>query len=147
MSEPAEPAAAPTSLAFAPRPALVALAWVITGLLLATTLLSNSPEGRILSGIATIAIGVFALFGTVARPRLTADERGVVVRRLGGSSRWSWPELTVKVSRSRRFGRDTSLLELDVLDTDGDEHLVVLGWLDLGTTPDEVAEALRGLLG
>ena len=135
----------PAALTWSPRPALVVLAWVLAVALLVLAVAESAPEGRILAGIATIAMVLFAVFGTVARPRLRADGDGVAVRRLGGTTRWSWPQLTVRVSRTRRLGRESSLLELDAVDSDGDEHLIVLGWLDLGADPVEVAAALRGL--
>jgi len=137
--------AEPAPLTWSPRPALVVLAWVLAAALLALTLAGSAPEGRILAGIGTLAMGLFALFGTLARPRLRADGEGVVIRRLGGATRWAWPQVTIRVSRNRRFGRESALLELDAVDADGDEHLTVLGWLDLGADPADVADALRGL--
>ena len=123
---------------------MVAFGWMLTVFLVVTAVLTASPEGRILSGIATIAIGLYTLFGTVARPRLCADEQGIQVRGLTGRSRWTWAQVSsVRVARTRRFGRNSALLELDLVDADGDEHLIVLGWLDLGTDPQDVAEALR----
>jgi hypothetical protein len=44
------------------------------------------------------------------------------------------------VGRTRRLGRQVSTLELDA-----EDDLVVLGWLDLGVAPEDVADALRDL--
>jgi hypothetical protein len=137
----------PATLVWSPKPALVVWGWVLAVALLALAVAENAPEGRILAGIGTLAAGLFALFGTVARPRLRADGEGVAIRRLGGSAQWRWPQLTIRISRTRRLGRESSLLELDAVDEDGDEHLIVLGWLDLGADPADVAAALRNLSG
>jgi hypothetical protein len=134
-----------TRLVWSPKPALVTFGWLLAVAALAVTVFTATPEGRILGALATIGLALYALFGTLARPRLAADHDGLVVRRLGGERRWAWSEVRIQVTRSRRFGRSQALLELDALDEEGGENLVVLGWLDLGTDADEVADALREL--
>jgi hypothetical protein len=121
------------------------MAWVLCVGALAWTILVDDPRGRILTALATIGLLLFALFGTIARPRLRADTDGIEIRRLGGRQRWAWGAVRISVSSTRRFGRTVSLLELDAGDDseDGDGALVVLGWLDLGTEPQEVAAVLR----
>ena len=121
------------------------MAWVLAAALLVWTVFGPSPAGKLLTGVATVGLVVFAVFGTVARPRLVADDTGIAVRQLSGSRRWAWDAVRVRVFRTKRFGRQTALLELDTVDEEGNEHLVVLGWLDLGTEPDQVADALRTL--
>jgi hypothetical protein len=129
---------------WSPRPALVAMAWVLAVATLAYTVFSGDPIGRLVTGVATIGLGLAAVFGTVARPRLLADERGVEIRRLLGRQRLAWGTMRISVSSTRRFGRSVSLLELDTDDEeDPDGGLIVLGWLDLGTEPEQVAAALR----
>jgi hypothetical protein len=130
-------------LAWSPRPALVAFGWVLATATLAITVWTSAPEGRILAGIATVALALFSLFGTLARPRLAADADGLVVRRLAGAQRLAWPAVRVRVTKNRRFGRNLALLELDAVEQDGTERLIVLGWLDLGTEPAQVAAVLR----
>jgi hypothetical protein len=49
----------------------------------------------------------------------------------------------VRVLHLRRFGRDTALLEVDLVTADGDEQLIVFGRLDLGDDPEDVADAVR----
>jgi hypothetical protein len=110
---------------------------------LAWTVFGDDPRGRILTGVATAGLLLFALFGTVARPRLSADADGLEIRRLLGRQHWAWGAVRITVSSTRRFGRTVSLLELDSADLDDDGGLVVLGWLDLGTEPAEVAAVLR----
>jgi hypothetical protein len=121
------------------------MAWVLCVGALAWTILVDDPRGRILTALAALGLLLFALFGTVARPRLRADTDGIEIRRLGGRQRWAWGAVRISVSSTRRFGRSVSLLELEAGDDteDGDSALVVLGWLDLGTEPQEVAAVLR----
>jgi Bacterial PH domain len=134
---------------WASPPALVGMAWVLCVGALAWTILADDPRGRILTAIAAVGLLLFALFGTVARPRLSADPDGIEIRRLGGRQRWPWGVVRISVSSTRRFGRTVSLLELDTgndtADDDEDDvgGLVVLGWLDLGTEPEQVAAVLR----
>lgn len=131
--------------AWSPSPALVGMAWVLAAAALAATVFSGPPTGRFLTGVAALALLLFALFGTVARPRLSADADGLTVRRLFGRRTWPWGSVRITVSSTRRFGRQVSLLELEGHDRDDEdgETLVVLGWLDLGTEPAGVADALR----
>jgi hypothetical protein len=51
----------------------------------------------------------------------------------------------VRVLRVRRLGRDSSLLEIDTQNADGDEHLLVFGRLDLDADPEDVAVGLLEL--
>jgi hypothetical protein len=123
---------------------LVATAWVLAVGALGYTVFNGDPPGRLVTGVATVGLALFALFGTLARPRLAADADGIEIRRLLGTRRLPWGSVRIRVSSTRRLGRTVSLLELDTgNDEDVDGGLVVLGWLDLGTEPAEVAEVLR----
>lgn len=137
-----EPGSGP-SHAWSPPPALVGLTWVLMAGTLGYTVFGHDPRGRILTGLAAAGLLLFALFGTLARPRLAVDADGIVIRRLLGRQHWAWGAVRITVSSTRRFGRTVSLLELDSADMDDDGGLVVLGWLDLGTEPAEVAAVLR----
>jgi hypothetical protein len=137
------PRSADSPHAWASPPALIGMAWVLTAATLAWTVFGTDPRGRILTGLAAAGLLLFALFGTVARPRLAVDADGVEIRRLFGRHRWTWEAVRITVSSTRRFGRTVSLLELDSADLTDEGGLVVLGWLDLGTEPAEVAAVLR----
>lgn len=133
----------PTTHAWAPPIALVGTTWVLAAAALAYTLLGADTGGRILTAVATVGLALFALLGTVARPRLAVDADGVEIRRLMGRQRLPWRSVRISVSTTRRLGRQVSLLELDATDEHDEGALVVLGWLDLGTEPETVAAAIR----
>lgn len=130
---------------WSPRPGLVGLAWLAAAVSLAGTVLGGQSAGRLLTGVATIGLALLALHGTMARPRLRADADGITVRQLFGSQRWPWRTVLIKVTNTRRFGRNSYLLELDGEDVDGVSRLAVLGQLDLGGSPEDVAATLRRL--
>ncbi|MHA6791922.1 PH domain-containing protein [Pseudonocardia bannensis] len=137
-------------LRWSPPAVLVVLAWLGTAGAVAwfvLLLLSQAdPAGRLLSGVAAVGLLVAAVFGTVARPRLAADTSGVTVRGLGAPHHHPWSRVPgVRVLRTRRFGRETPLLELDVVGEDGRERLFVFGRLDLGEDPEEVGDRLLAL--
>jgi Bacterial PH domain len=102
--------------------------------------------GRLLVGAAALLFLALAAHDALLRPRLVADDGGVVVRRLGGSARLAWPQLRVGVRTTRRFGLTSRSLELDTAaGTDDPGVLVLLSRRDLGADPDEVAGQLRRL--
>lgn len=132
----------------APAPAVVLglvaaaglMAWVVLG---ARTGTLDGP-GRLLLGLAGIALGAAALVGLRARPRLAADQDALALRGVLGTRRWPWARVdAVRVVRMRRLGLPANYLEIDARDDDGRDRLLVLGRLELGTDPVEVAEALQ----
>jgi PH (Pleckstrin Homology) domain-containing protein len=132
------------SAAWAPPAALVALGWLLAVVAAVIAVLGPAPTGKLLLGIAAVALAFVALYGTVARPRLRADASGVEVRGLRGSVRWSWAEVNVRLSRTRRLGREVYLVELDA-ENAANPGLVLLGKLDLGEDPQDVADVLLAL--
>ena len=127
---------------WSPQPVLVGLSWLLCAVALAYTAFGTAAAGRLLTAIAAVASALLATYGTVVRPRLAVDHQGIVVRRLVGHLRFRWDAVRIRVAHTKRLGRTTSLLELDGLDEHGNEQLVLLGWLDLGTEPEQVAEAI-----
>jgi hypothetical protein len=132
----------------APLPAVVLgllaavslLAWVVLGVRTA----SLDGPGRLLLGLAGVAVGVAALAGLRARPRLAADDDALVLRGPFTTRRWPWARVdAVRVVRMRRLGVPAGYLEIDARDDDGTERLLVLGRLELGTDPRDVADALQ----
>lgn len=109
---------------------------------------SDAP-GQLLAAVAAVGLTLAALSGTRARPRLSAGHDGLTVRRLTWSLHVPWSRVDrVRVLRTRRLGRETSLLELELRTATGDgERLVVLGRLELGEDPEDVADALHERLG
>ncbi|MFB9906578.1 PH domain-containing protein [Allokutzneria oryzae] len=130
---------------WAPPAVLVGLAWVLAIAGLTWVFLARDTPSQVFAGVTAALLGIAGLYGTVARPRLAADAEGIVVRGLTGARSWSWPELTPRVHSSRRFGRTTWVLEIDVEQHDGAETLLVFTRLDLGADPVEVADELRVL--
>jgi len=128
------------TLSWAPHPGLVGLGWVLAVGAAGWAFLANDAPGRVLLAVAAIVLALAGLFGTVARPRLVADAGGITVRGLSGRRHWGWAEVTVRLVHTRRLGRDLPSVELDA-----DPDLVVLGWLDLGTDPADVIDAIRAL--
>jgi hypothetical protein len=116
------------------------------GLGLALGVLLTDAAGRLLLGAAALLVLGLVVRDAVLRPRLSAGPGGVVVRTLGGRQLLPWPGLSVRVRTTRRWCVRSRLLELDTaLGPDDPGTLVLLGRRDLGTDPDEVARALRGL--
>ena len=138
MTNPHEPAA------WAPPAALVALGWFLAVVAAAIAILGPDPMGKLLLGIAAVVLAFVALFGTVARPRLRADANGVELRGLRGAVRWSWAEVNVRLTKTRRLGREVYLVELDA-ENAAVPGLILLGKLDLGEDPQDVAYALLAL--
>ncbi|AHH93393.1 hypothetical protein GCM10010174_32610 [Kutzneria viridogrisea] len=132
-----------TQRSWSPQVSLVALGWALTAAAVLWVVLSaQDPPGRLLLGVVALLLALLSLHGTVARPRLSADEHGLTVRGLFGRRSWPWPQVRVRVDHLRRLGRTVSSLELTVLP---DEELVILGRLDLGADPVDVVEQLRAL--
>ena len=129
------------ALSWSPDPAAVGVAWALGAAAALAAVLVDDVRGRVLLAIACLALVLLALFGTLARPRLAADRDGVTVRGLLTSRRWRWAEVNVRLVRTRRLGRDTAAVELDA-DNAEVPALVLLGRLDLGADPVEVADAL-----
>jgi hypothetical protein len=145
VTEPHEPSAWA-----APWPAVVAGAVAALGLA-AWAMGGDDAPGRVLTGAAALALAVAAVVGAVARPRLRADETGLVLRSVTGTRRWSWDRVdAVRTMRMRRMGLPASYLEVEARDSaDGasgrepDSRLLVLGRLELGADPVDVADALQ----
>lgn len=116
--------------------AVALLAYVVLGTL-------DGP-GRLLLGVAGAAVGVAAVVGLVARPRLAAADDVLTMRGVTGARAWPWARVdAVRVVRMRRLGMPAAYLEIDARDDDGSERLLVLGRLELGTDPHDVADALQ----
>jgi len=94
----------------------------------------------------SFGLGLAALFGTRARPRLRADASGVTVRGLSAARHHPWAQVTdVRVLPVRRLGRTSTLLEIDVTEPDGSERMMIFGRLELDDDPADVAEAIHAI--
>jgi len=129
--------------AWAPRPALVGVGWALTVAAagaLAWTVDADDRPGTLLLGVVTTALAALSLHGTVVRPRLAADGRGVRLRTLTGTRTLPWSEVAVRLTRTKRYGRDSESVELEA-----DDRLTVFGWVELGTDPKDVYDELLRL--
>ena len=139
--------AVPTAWA-APWPAVVAGLVAAVGLG-AWAVAADDPPGRVLTGIAALALATAAGLGALARPRLRADEDGLELRGATGVHRWPWDRVdAVRTMRMRRMGLPASYLEVETRDAPAEDahdpgRLLVLGRLELGADPVEVADALQ----
>jgi hypothetical protein len=131
---------------WSPSAGLVGVAWTgaVAAAVWCTQLVGTADvPGLLLAVAATVGLVLAALYGTRARPRLRADGDGVVVRGLTTRT-VPWSQISgVRAQAVRRWGRDSTMLELDVVEPDGTERLLVFGRLDLGDDPVDVAEAVR----
>jgi len=146
----------PATRSWAPAFRLVVLAWLAAAVAAAWFLLAGDAPGRLLAAVATIGLAATALFGSVARPRLSVNSERVAVRGLAGTRAWPWHRVgRVRVVRHRRLGREIPMLELDVTDADlqdadrdePGQRLIVLGRLDLDADPEDVLEAIQRIRG
>ena len=135
---------------WSPAAGLVACAWVgaVAAIAWCAVLWANGedPPGRLLAGAAAVGLTVAAVYGTFARPRLRADADGLTVAGLTGRRHHPWRQVPgLRVVRVRRWGRESSLLEIDTAAPDGRERLLVFGRLELAADPEDVAEDLLAL--
>lgn len=100
--------------------------------------LTGDRVGTLLFGVVTLGMGYLGVTATVLRPRLQADGHGVTVRGVRGERRLPWAELTVRISRTHHWGRESTTLELD-----HGESMILLGRWELGSAPTLVAEQLE----
>jgi Bacterial PH domain len=137
----------PVDAAWSPSAALVALAWAGTVAALAWCVLvarTGDGPGLLLAAVAALGLGLAAVCGTRARPRLRVDGSGVLVGGLTRAHRYPWELVDeVRVLTVRRLGRTSTLLEIDATDPDGRERLLVFGRLDLDADPEDVAAVVN----
>jgi Bacterial PH domain len=143
-----DPGATPRpSGAWSPAPGLVGLAWAGTAAAVLWCVLvtaTGDRAGLLLAAVAAVGLGVTALYGTRARPRLRVDASGVTVGGLSAPRHHPWAQVgEVRLLTVRRLGRESTLLEIDVADRDGEERLLVFGRLDLDDDPQDVAVVVR----
>lgn len=130
----------PAPNCWAPAKGLVACGWALAAGAAGWLVLVDRPTDRLFVAVLLIALIAASAHGSFIRPRLTADSTGLTVRSLTGSRHFGWPQVTVRVREHRHFGRTNAGLELDA-----DPDLIVLGRLDLGSDPYEVAFRLHDL--
>ncbi|WP_197284945.1 PH domain-containing protein [Sciscionella sediminilitoris] len=107
--------------------------------------LSSARAGVLFWSLVAIVFAAYTVHWLRARPRLSADPSGITVRGTLHTYRLDHGQVRVGLRSTRRLGRTGQLLELDGIDTHGEERLVLLGRFDLGAEPDEVHRQLTAL--
>ncbi|HEY1969033.1 MAG TPA: PH domain-containing protein [Pseudonocardia sp.] len=132
-----------------PPLALVVLGWAATVGVLAWCLLGEGdPASRLFLGVCVLVLAVCSLFGTRARPRLSASSAGIEVRGLAGAARYSWAQVTeLRLLRTPGLARRSLTLEITVRTDDAPdgERLLIFGRLDLAADPRDVADQLGSI--
>jgi Bacterial PH domain len=130
---------------WSPAPAATGVLWTGAAVLGVAAVLLDTAGG-LLVGTAAVGLLGAGVHDLLVRPRLAADAEGVVVRTWTGRRRLPWEGLRVAVRVTRRFGVPTRSLELDTaMGPDDAGDLVLLGRRELGSAPEDVAQALRAL--
>lgn len=132
---------------WSPAPALVVAVWVsaaAAAVWTAALLLTGADApGTLIAVVTASGLAIWAFWATRARPRLLADPDGVTVRGFGAPRHHPWPLVQdVRIVRTRRLGRESSLLEIDTVRADGTEQLLLFGRLDLAADPEDVLPVL-----
>ncbi|MCX2731266.1 PH domain-containing protein [Saccharopolyspora sp. NFXS83] len=120
---------------------LISCGWALAACSAAWWWLAETPTDRLFVGVLTVVLAVASGCGSVLRPRLRADPSGIALRGFTGTRHHPWSQVRFQVRSRQRLGLTSSTLELD---TESGE-LVVLGKLDLGEDPQDVADALEDL--
>jgi hypothetical protein len=122
---------------------------VLGGLFLggAGLLSSTDPAGMFLMLIAAVLLLVIGGLSLWVRPKLAVEGRQIHIRTLfRGTCSYSFDDVRrAQLITYPRFGRRVPHLEFDLDDERGHdgERLVIYGRWDLGTSPLDVADALR----
>ncbi|WP_431939568.1 PH domain-containing protein [Nocardia grenadensis] len=128
-----------------PLPALIAAAGGGVVLAVAAILTTELP-GKFLLGVAALVLLGLAVLGMRQRPRLAVvpgENPRLVLRTLTGVTEYTRDQiLRARVVGYRRLGRKSPMLEIDV-DHLGSERLLIFGRWDLGTSPEDVYDAVR----
>lgn len=140
----------PRAREWSPSVGLVTFCWLAaaggTAWCVALWLAGADPAGRLLAGIAAAGFFLAAGFGSRARPRLRADADGLTIGGFLRARHHPWPLVQdVRVLRVRRWGRESSLLEIDTVTAEGIEKLLVFGRLELSADPEDVAPQMLAL--
>lgn len=119
--------------------AIVAVAGAGGVMALGCATLATDPAGRLLTGLASIGLLIFAAGSWRGRPRLAITGAGLVYRGWLRTQTLRRDDIeSVRITQFRRWGRNVRLLEIDTRAG----RLFVLSRWDLGTDPLDVLDAL-----
>lgn len=119
--------------------AIVAVAGGGVVMALGCATLATDPAGRLLTGLASIGLLMFAAGSWRGRPRLAITAAGLVYRGWLRTQTLRRADIqSIRITQFRRWGRTVHLLEID---THAGQLFVLSRW-DLGTDPLDVLDAL-----
>jgi hypothetical protein len=96
----------------------------------------GDPAGRLLVGLAALALFVLGGYDSLITPRLVASATGLAVRTGLRRVQLAWTQIEdVRLDERSRLGRSSRTLEIDA-----GRDLLVLGRHSLGREPREVYE-------
>jgi hypothetical protein len=112
-----------------------ALCWFVFG--------ARDPGTRLFSGLSVLVLVLCSVYGSRARPRLTATSTGIEVRGMRGAQRYDWAQVDdVRLLHTPGLGRKSLTLEITVHTGEADERLLIFSRLDLGADPRDVIDNL-----
>lgn len=131
----------------APKVAVLAAAVFGVALGYAGMVVPTDAAGRVIVAVAAVGLLGLATLGGLRRPRLAVSlDEGrpqLAVRGITGTKRYAQSDIAqIRLTDSRRIGRKTPMLEIDVTDRSGLERLLVFSRWDLGVHPEDVLHAL-----
>jgi hypothetical protein len=98
----------------------------------------TDPEGRLLAGVAALALLAYTVSDLLFWPRLVASTEGLTVRSPAARVSLSWTDVeAVRVDERSRLGLANRALEID-----SGGHLIVLSRRALGADPRDVLNLL-----
>ncbi|GAA5046612.1 PH domain-containing protein [Nocardia callitridis] len=131
-----------------PAPALIAVAVGGVAMAVATFFAADGPS-RLLVGLAALGLLAMAGLGFRQRPRLAVvagEPPRMVVRGLLRPREYVPTQIVrARIVGYRRLGRKMPMVEIDVVDDEG-ERLLIFGRWDLGADPTAVYEDLVGAM-
>jgi len=102
----------------------------------------DDPVQWFLAIAGSAGLAIWAARDLIAPVRLSADTSGVtMVQGFAGRRHIAWP----RVERVRVYRRERAGLRSELLEIDAGESLHLFSIHELGTDPEEVAEALQAL--
>ena len=127
-------------LSYGPNRLIGAGAAVVAAVAVALALTTGDRAGRTLYLLAALALAAVAALDLIWNPRLTADQKGLVVRSPTGGAALAWHDVdAIRVDERSRYGLASRTLEVDA-----GHRLILVSQRALGgADPRDVAALLE----